>query len=74
MTAPQEAPESRVLELTVRITVRPQEGQALADAKNEMTRLVTDYLTSGEHAFMADYGPEAAGGYEGPFALGVAVS
>ena len=40
---------------------------------DEMARIVTQYLTLADNPFISDYGPEAWGGYDGPFVHRVAV-
>jgi hypothetical protein len=62
------------VKITVEIDVKPREGQTQVEADAEMERLVSAYLTNAEYPFLADYGPDAWGGWDGPFALAVRVS
>lgn len=56
-----------MLKLSVELEVKPRAGQSQEDAEAEMTLLFDQYLTLPEGDFQEAYGPEAWGGWEGPF-------
>lgn len=54
------------LTVQAEFTLEVPEGVDEAQALDSMFANVQEYLTSPEHPFLEDYGPEAWGGYEGP--------
>ncbi len=55
------------LTLTLTIQITPQTGQSMDDARQEMAHMLRDYFTDSEFPLLADYSPDAWGGYDGPF-------
>lgn len=62
------------LKVTVEMDITPREGQSQEEAENQFYGLFSQYLTSKEDPFRTDYGPDAWGGYDGPFVKDVAVT
>jgi hypothetical protein len=60
-------PPRKSLTFTVTLDVQ-------GDDPDRMNALFSEYLTLGEGPFAADYGPQAWGGWEGPFVTGVTVT
>lgn len=61
------------LKITVKFKLKPRKGQTKKEAKKEFAANFHGYLTDKEGSFQSDYGPNAWGGYEGPFVKEVSV-
>jgi hypothetical protein len=59
--------------ITTELNVKPGTGQTQEEAEAEFVVLFREYLTQKDSAFLADYGPEPWGGYEGPTVAAVTV-
>jgi hypothetical protein len=61
------------LTITTELTIKPGAGQTQEQAEAEFVKLFREYLTQDDSAFLADYGPNAWGGYTGPTVTTVTV-
>ncbi len=61
------------LTITTELTIKPGKGQTQEEAEAEFVVLFREYLTQKDSAFLADYGPEPWGGYDGPTVAAVTV-
>lgn len=61
------------LTITTELTIKPGAGQTQEQAEATFLVLFREYLTQDDSAFLADYGPDAWGGYEGPTVTAVTV-
>jgi hypothetical protein len=61
------------LTITTELTIKPGSGQTQEQAEAEFVKIFREYLTQDDSAFLADYGPNAWGGYEGPTVAAVIV-